>query len=149
MVELTEQDLLTGLLHAGAFARRVDVVLTQGAERAEPYAVLVCELPPPADDGVLIEAARRVRDVTRSRDLVARSGPGELAVCCAGATEPEARALARRIAETLAQPFELGGDFVGLRVGVGLFLRDEARAGDSAAFALLAARAALDLDLDA
>ncbi len=145
MVELTEQDLLTGLLHATAFARRVDLALAQAVEREEPYAVVVAELPPAADDGVLIEAARRLRDVTRSRDLVARSGPGELAVCCVGATEAEGRAVLRRVGETLGQPFELDGDVVGLRVGLGVFLRDVAVAGDSAAFVLLAARAMIDV----
>ena len=145
MVDLTEQDLLTGLLHAGAFARRVDLALVQGIERAEPFALVVAELPSAADDGVLIEAARRLRDVTRSRDLVARSATAELAVCCPGATEAEGRAVARRVAETLGQPFELAGDIVGLPIGVGVFLREAALEGDTAAFALLAARAVLDL----
>lgn len=145
MVDLTEQDLLTGLLHPGAFARRVDLALVQGIERGDPYAVVVAELPPNADDGVLIEAARRLRDVTRSRDLVARSATAELAICCPGATEAEARAVARRVGETLGQPFELDGSLVGLRFGVGLYHRDAAVAGDTAAFALLAARAMLDV----
>jgi len=144
MVDLTEQDLLTGLLHAAAFARRVDAVLARALDADEPVAVVVAELPPMADDGVLIEAARRVRDVTRSRDHVARSGTGELAVCCPGATEAEGRAVARRIAEVLAQPFELGGDYVLMPVGVGVFLRDGVTPGDTSAFVLLAARAMID-----
>lgn len=144
MVDLTEQDLLTGLLHGGAFQRRVDVLLPHAAELGEPLAVVVAELPPSADDGALIDAARRVRDVIRSRDLVARTGTGELAVCCPGATEPEARAVARRIAETLGQPFEVAGELTGLGVGVGLFLRESVHPDDSAGFLLLAARAMID-----
>jgi GGDEF domain-containing protein len=144
MVDLTEQDLLTGLLHGGAFIRRVDLLLPRAADLDEPLAVIVAELPPSADDGALIDAARRVRDVIRSRDLVARTGTGELAVCCPGASEPEARAVARRIAETLGQPFEVAGDLACLPVGVGLFLRDAVHEDDNAAFLLLAARAMID-----
>jgi GGDEF domain-containing protein len=144
MVDLTEQDLLTGLLHAGAFCRRVDGVLRRSTEQGEPYAVIVAELPPNADDGALIDAARRVRDVIRSRDLVARTGVAEIGVCCPGASEPEARAVARRIVETLRQPFEVGGELLGLDIGVGAFLREQGGADDSAGFALLAARAMID-----
>lgn len=143
MVDLTEQDLLTGLLHFGAFAGRVDAVLTRAMQADEPVAVVVAELPPTADDGVLIEAARRVRDVTRSRDHVARSATAELAICCPGATEAEGRAVARRVAEVLAQPFELEGHYVVLGVGIGVFLR-EVTEGDTSAFVLLAARTMID-----
>ena len=144
MVDLTEQDLLTGLLHGSAFGRRVDAILRRATEHQEPYAVIVAELPANADDGALIDAARRVRDVIRSRDLVARTGVAEIGVCCPGASEPEARAVARRIAEALRQPFEIGGELLGLDVGVGTFLREAAGADDSAGFALLAARAMID-----
>lgn len=144
MVDLTEQDLLTGLLHGSAFGRRIDLLLPHAAELGEAVAVIVAELPPSADDGALIDAARRVRDVIRSRDLVARTGTGEVAVCCPGASEPEARAVARRIAEALAQPFEVAGELSCLRVGVGLFLRERVHPDDSAGFLLLAARAMID-----
>ena len=144
MVDLTEQDLLTGLLHFGAFAGRVDAVLARAMQADEPVAVVVAELPPTADDGVLIEAARRVRDVTRSRDHVARSATAELAICCPGATEAEGRAVARRVAEVLAQPFELEGHYVVLGVGIGVFLREAVTEGDTSAFVLLAARTMID-----
>ncbi len=144
MVDLTEQDLLTGLLHVSAFAGRVDAVLARAIEADEPVAVVVAELPPMADDGVLIEAARRVRDVTRSRDHVARSATAELAICCPGATEAEGRAVARRVAEALAQPFELEGRYVVLGVGIGVFLREVVTEGDTSAFVLLAARTMID-----
>jgi GGDEF domain-containing protein len=144
MVDLTEQDLLTGLLHAGAFGSRVDGMLRCSSGQGMPYAVIVAELPPNADDSALIDAARRVRDVIRSRDLVARTGVAEIGVCCPGASEPEARAVARRIVETLRQPFEIAGELLGLDIRVGTFLREERRADDSAGFALLAARAMFD-----
>jgi GGDEF domain-containing protein len=144
MVDLTEQDLLTGLLHASAFGRRIDGMLATATEAEEPFALVVAELPPMADDGVLIEAARRLRDVTRSRDQVARSGPGELAVWCAGASEAEGRAVARRIAEVLAQPFEIDGEYLVMPIGIGAFLRERASHSDSSSFVLLAARAMID-----
>lgn len=144
MVDLTEQDLLTGLLHASAFSRRVDAALARAIDAVDAMAMVVAELPPMADDGVVIEAARRVRDATRSRDHVARTGTGELAICCPEADEAEARAVARRIAEVLAQPFELDGNYVMLPIGIGMFFRDAAVAGDTAGFMLLAARATID-----
>ncbi len=144
MVDLTEQDLLTGLLHSSAFARRIDAQLRRAQGTDESLVVVVVELPPPADDGVLIDAARRLRDVTRSCDHVARNGAGELAVFCPGATEAEGRAVARRIVEALAQPFEIDGAYLIVRVGVGLFFRDRVTADDSSAFVLLAARASID-----
>jgi GGDEF domain-containing protein len=144
MVDLTEQDLLTGLLHASAFSRRVDAALARAIDAVDAVAMVVAELPPMADDGVVIEAARRVRDATRSRDHVARTGTGELAICCPEADEAEARAVARRIAEVLAQPFELDGNYVMLPVGIGMFFRDAAVAGDTAGFMLLAARSTID-----
>ena len=144
MVDLTEQDLLTGLLHASAFSRRVDAALARAIDAVDAVAMVVAELPPMADDGVVIEAARRVRDATRSRDHVARTGTGELAICCPEADEAEARAVARRIAEVLAQPFELDGNYVMLPIGIGMFFRDAAVAGDTAGFMLLAARATID-----
>ena len=144
MVDLTEQDLLTGLLHASAFSRRVDAALARAIEADDAVAVVVAELPPMADDGVVIEAARRVRDATRSRDHVARTGTGEFAVCCAEADEAQARAVARRVTEVLAQPFELDGTYVMLPIGVGLFFREAAIDGDTAGFMLLAARATID-----
>lgn len=144
MVDLTEQDLLTGLLHASAFSRRVDAALARAIDAVDAMAMVVAELPPMADDGVVIEAARRVRDATRSRDHVARTGTGELAICCPEADEAEARAVARRLAEVLAQPFELDGNYVMLPIGIGMFFRDAAVAGDTAGFMLLAARATID-----
>lgn len=144
MVDLTEQDLLTGLLHASAFSGRVEAALLRAIDAQIPVAMVVAELPPMADDGVVIEAARRVRDATRSRDHVARTGTGELAICCPEADEAQARALARRITEVLAQPFELDGTYVMLPVGVGMFFRDTAVGGDTAGFMLLAARATID-----
>ncbi len=144
MVDLTEQDLLTGLLHASAFSRRVDAALARAIDAVDAMAMVVAELPPMADDGVVIEAARRVRDATRSRDHVARTGTGELAICCPEADEAEACAVARRIAEVLAQPFELDGNYVMLPIGIGMFFRDAAVAGDTAGFMLLAARATID-----
>lgn len=144
MVDLTEQDLLTGLLHASAFSRRVDAALSRAIDAEDAVAVVVAELPSMADDGVVLEAARRVRDATTSRDHVARTGTGEFAVCCAEADKAQARAVARRITEVLAQPFELKGTYVMLPIGVGLFFRDAATDGDTAGFMLLAARATID-----
>ncbi len=144
MVELTEQDLLTGLLHAAAFGGRVDGALQRAVAGGEPVAMIVAELPVEADDGVMVDAARRVRDVIRSADFVARTGVAEIAVCCPGATEPVVRAVVRRIVETLHQPFEIAGELTCLAIGVGAFLREEPQPDDSSGFLLVAARTTID-----
>jgi diguanylate cyclase (GGDEF)-like protein len=143
MVDLTEQDLLTGLLHTAAFARRIDVLLADARVEGRPLAVIVAELPPIADDDVLTDAARRLRDVTRSRDVVARVGTGELAVCCPGADAAESAAVARRVAEVLAQPFERPEGRIVIRVAVGRCQLDVVRSTDTNVSVLFSAREAL------
>lgn len=140
MVDDSDQDLLTGLMSESAFVNKLSDVMASTAYA--PFAVVAVGLPI-ADDGVLIDAARRLRDVTRSKDFVARIGTSEFAVCCRWATEPEGFAVARRIAEMLAQPFEIGSEWSVLNVRVGVVMREEIDAAEQAMVVIREARAAM------
>ena len=142
MVDDSDQDLLTGLMSESAFVNKLSDVMAAATTAYAPFAVLAITLPT-ADDGVLIDAARRLRDVTRSKDFVARIGASEFAVCCRWATEPEAHAVARRVAEMLAQPFEIGTEWSVFDARVGLVIREEVGPDDRAVVAIREARAAV------
>src|SRR5438552_3511073 len=72
-------------------------------------------------DELLRETARRLGDVVRPSDTVARFGGDEFMVLCEDlAVETEAIAIARRIESALAEPFAIDGHeiFVGASIGI-------------------------------
>jgi len=74
-----------------------------------------------AGDRFLIEAARRLRAVVGAEDTVARVGGDEFAVLQTGVTrEEDATDLARRIVETLGEPFVVAGRRLASGASVGI-----------------------------
>jgi diguanylate cyclase (GGDEF)-like protein len=73
-----------------------------------------------AGDDLLIAVAGRIRDSLRHTDLAARLGGDEFAVLCEDASVDDALDLADRIAERVAEPFDIAGRtvYVGASVGV-------------------------------
>jgi diguanylate cyclase (GGDEF)-like protein len=74
-----------------------------------------------AGDELLVEVARRLEQVVRPADTVARFGGDELVVLCEQLTHPkEAVGLAQRIFDALALPFEVAGreHFVSVSIGI-------------------------------
>ncbi len=71
-------------------------------------------------DGLLIEAASRLRAGLRPDETVARFGGDEFVLLCPDRDEPSARALAARLLDLLAAPFDVGGHrfFVTASVGI-------------------------------
>lgn len=72
-------------------------------------------------DELLRGVAERLRATARSADTVARLGGDEFVVLCEALTDPnEAMALAERLIQGLAAPFEIGGHrlFVSASIGV-------------------------------
>jgi len=71
-------------------------------------------------DGILREAAERLRGLVREMDTLARSGGDEFVLVREIAEEEEVVHLAERILETLAQPFLLKDREIFLYAGVGI-----------------------------
>ena len=87
-----------------------------------------------AGDAVLAEAARRVAELTRGSDVLARQGGDEflLLLSTAGEEDPReaARAAGERIAAALDEPFEISDArfHVGASIGIALYPQDAADA---------------------
>ncbi len=75
-------------------------------------------------DTLLVGVARRLREAMRDTDTVARMGGDEFAIIQPIASQPsEATALARRLIESVTQPFDLAGRqaLVGVSIGIALY----------------------------
>ena len=74
-----------------------------------------------AGDRVLVEVARRLRDVTRDGDLVARLGGDEFAVLCSGLPDlAVVRAVAERLSRAMREPITVGAESVRVGATVGI-----------------------------
>jgi len=109
--EAAHSDSLTGLVNHRAFYMTL-------AESAVGGAVLYCdldhfkpvndELGHSAGDTLLRVAAKRIQRSVRQADIVGRLGGDEFAVLCSDVNESEALEIARRILQSLKEPFHLG-----------------------------------------
>jgi diguanylate cyclase (GGDEF)-like protein len=79
-----------------------------------------------AGDALLRAVTQRLRDCTRESDLIVRLGGDEFAIVQEAATQPtEATALARRLIEVIAAPFDLEGQQVVIGTSVGIALSED------------------------
>jgi len=127
--ELAECDTLTGLANRRFFHQR----LTAECRERLPFAILFIDLDRfkqvndtlghAAGDELLRMVAERLRREVRSSDLVARFGGDEFAILQQpGPTSADARALAERINQVIAEPFEIDGAEVRIGASVGVRL---------------------------
>ncbi len=78
-----------------------------------------------AGDQLLRLASERITGCVRPDDLVARLGGDEFAVVCTDLSGPaEAEAIAARLVEVMAQPFQVGDDQIRVGLSVGVALTD-------------------------
>ena len=71
-------------------------------------------------------AAKRFEKMLKSTDMVARIGGDEFAVILKGlATSGKAQKVARRIFDTISQPFSLSGNSITISVNIGVAPCDE------------------------
>src|SRR3954463_8274779 len=127
-------DDLTGLPNRALFIDRLGQALSRLGRHATSLAVLFLDLDRfkavndnmghAAGDELLRAVGERLAGVLRVGDTAARLGGDEFAVLCEDvAGERHAIGVAERVAETLREPFHLGGGdevFVGTSVGIAL-----------------------------
>jgi len=133
-VELALTDALTGLANRRAFFERLDFVLAEARDAAEGekgFAVLYFDLDHfkevndafghATGDDLLRQAADRLRKILRATDFGARFGGDEFAVlACDAADGATIDALARRIGEAIAEPFEINGAVAHVTASIGI-----------------------------
>ncbi len=136
---LAHHDALTGLANRSLLHDRIHEAIIRARHGGGTLAVLCLDLDGfkavndlhghAAGDRLLREVAARLRLGVRETDTVARLGGDEFVVLQADPVQPEtARALAERLVEALAEPYDLGvGEpqrAVTASVGVALFPTD-------------------------
>ena len=130
IAHMSRHDALTDLPNRVLFREHMEQDLAR-VRRGEPLAVLCLDLDDfkgindtlghAAGDAVLKAVAGRLRDCVRDTDTVARLGGDEFAVLQVGGRQPtHATALAQRIVEAVAQPFDFAGHQLMIGVSVGI-----------------------------
>lgn len=151
---LSYYDALTGLPNRVLFADRLDQALARSRFHARHVAVLIARLDRfkeintfhghHAGDTVLQEVSRRLAEVIRSGDTVARTGSAAFGLILTDVGNPgDAAIVARKIMQALERRIEVGGKemYVTLRVGIAVAPSD----GTDAETLLRSADAALHL----
>ncbi len=132
ITHLAHYDALTDLPNRTQFFDEMDKLL-EGAPDCAPFAVLSLDLDHfknvndtlghPIGDRLLVAAAHRMRGCVREDDIVARLGGDEFAILQLSFDRPQsATALASRLIDTVAAPYQLDGHqvFVGTSVGIAI-----------------------------
>ena len=126
-------DLLTGLPNRRLFRDRLDHEIRKSQRSDLPLALLFIDLDRfkeandllghTVGDQVLIESARRICACVRHSDTVARLGGDEFTVILSELdSNLHAEPIARKINETLSQPFLFGNEVVYLSASIGITL---------------------------
>jgi len=134
--QLTHQafhDPLTGLANRALFNDRLAHALSRQNRTGESLAVLILDLDDfkvvndslghHAGDDLLVAVAQRVAASVRTADTAARLGGDEFAVLLDGeADSTQAAALAQRLVECLAAPFDVAGQQLYAHASIGIAL---------------------------
>jgi len=126
---MAHYDALTGLANLTLFRQCLDAAAMHARERG--FAVLCIDLDNfkgvneahghPAGDRLLCAVAVRLAPILRDGDTLARLGSDEFALIRGGiAGDDEAAALAARLIEALAEPYEIDGRAVTIAASVGI-----------------------------
>jgi diguanylate cyclase (GGDEF)-like protein len=134
---LALHDALTGLANRALFGEKVNEALARLEQVRETFSILLLDLDRfksvndslghPVGDALLKAVANRLQSCVRGTDLVARLGGDEFAILQIGAERQgaAAAALADRIQETIAAPYDIEGYQVTIGTSVGIALAPE------------------------
>ena len=129
---LARHDVLTGLPNRALFQERLDQALAM-AERGKGFALLCLDLDGfkavndthghPVGDSLLRAVSGRLLAAMRESDTVARLGGDEFAILQLGVSEAmETTVVARRIVQSINEPFDLDGRLVSVGTSIGIAL---------------------------
>jgi len=133
---MARHDALTNLPNRTLFREQLEKALRL-AKRSDQVAVLCLDLDHfkeindalghPVGDALLREVARRLGECVTEHDTVARLGGDEFAIVqfCSNCEPSVVSALASRVVETIAAPYEIGGHQLVIGVSIGISLAPE------------------------
>ena len=133
---LAHHDPLTDLCNRRALADRLTQMIALAERSGRQLAVLYLDLDRfkpvndllghAAGDALLVEVARRLKELVRTSDIVARFGGDEFVIVQSLGAQSDAVDAAKRIISALSQPFLIGEDeaVIGASVGIAMFPAD-------------------------
>ncbi len=131
---MAHHDPLTGLANRAAVTQDIEDAAARQRRWGEPFSVLLLDLDRfkyvndtlghPAGDALLQEVAARLKGFLRETDVLARLGGDEFAIIQAGEANQHdaASALANRIIEMFAKPFNIDGNEINIGTSIGISL---------------------------
>jgi diguanylate cyclase (GGDEF)-like protein/PAS domain S-box-containing protein len=137
IVHLARHDVLTGLANRAEFNAKLDEASKRLKRNGGAVTVMMLDLDKfkavndtlghPAGDQLLIEVARRLKSSVRETDVLARLGGDEFAIIQEGGPNQHegASALALRIINAVAKPFDLNGHATSVGTSIGIVLAPE------------------------
>jgi diguanylate cyclase (GGDEF)-like protein/PAS domain S-box-containing protein len=137
IVHLARHDVLTGLANRAEFNEKLEEAGKRLKRGGAAVTVMMLDLDRfkavndmhghPAGDELLVEVGRRLKSTLRETDLLARLGGDEFAIIQEGGLSQRegAIALALRITNAIAEPFELGGFEVNIGTSIGIAMAPE------------------------
>jgi diguanylate cyclase (GGDEF)-like protein/PAS domain S-box-containing protein len=135
--QLAQFDAVTGLPNRNLLQERLEHAIAQARRRSRGAGVLFVDLDRfklvndthghHVGDQLLAQVGRRLKDCVRRDDTVARPGGDEFAVVITDLARPDDAAfVARKILDSFAAPFDLGGreTFITASIGLAAFPND-------------------------